>query len=191
VKDSSNDLSPEDVKKRVDDYKGNGVTDELYSFGVMLLNEIGQRAVQIESKAATTLGWATGILAFLWTQGQGVGALHKVVTLSAMAFALIAIILSFIALRVRGGWKGASDMDWFQESALTEDGDALKRFHIRSIHEARQAQKQITGTKANCVFWGQGFLLLAGVLMALGILFSAFPSFATSLERVWASIGLT
>jgi hypothetical protein len=63
---SNNDLSKEQMKELVYCYDDHGVTDELYSFGVMLLNEIGQRSGQIETKAATTLGWATGMLAFLF-----------------------------------------------------------------------------------------------------------------------------
>lgn len=66
--ESRNTLSLEDVKRIVGSYKDSGVTDELYSFGSVLLAEVRNRAGRIDSKAATMLGWATGILAFLFTE---------------------------------------------------------------------------------------------------------------------------
>src|ERR1019366_6485604 len=117
---ASNDFSAEQVKRLVYAYEDQGVTDELYTFGVMLLNEVGQRSVQIDAKAATTLGWATGIVAFLFaTLAQTQTTLNLVVVSLGAGCALAAIILSFLALRVRADWKWASDADWFEETGLS------------------------------------------------------------------------
>lgn len=64
----NNDLSKDDVSRIIYSYKDEGVTDELYAFGKMLLSETDDRAKQIDSKATSVLGWATAILAFLFTQ---------------------------------------------------------------------------------------------------------------------------
>jgi hypothetical protein len=68
MKKVNNDLPIEEVKRIVYSYGDARVTDELYSFGSVLLTEIRNHAGNIDSKSATMLGWSTGILVFLFTQ---------------------------------------------------------------------------------------------------------------------------
>src|SRR6266566_5244275 len=114
---NKNDLSLDDVNRLVYSYQGSGVTDELYSFGSLLLTEIRNRAGHIDSKSATMMGWSTGILVFLFTQldkhGSG-GFTALMFGLASGLCCLCAAIYSFLALRARNEWKWPSDQDWFQ-----------------------------------------------------------------------------
>jgi hypothetical protein len=185
------DLSNEEVRKLVYSYEDPQVTDELYSFGQMLLTEVQQRAGQIDSKATTILGWATAILAFLFTQLDKTGGAVDLGFGSAVAgLTSVAVISSYCALRAREGWRWPSDRDWFQKAALCK-GDELKRFHLRSIHDARRSQRDLTERKARFLIWGQRFLMLGSCVLALGLgvkLFSAFTPTLGECVRIYLDI---
>jgi hypothetical protein len=165
----SNDLSKEDVKRIVYSYSEPKITDELYSFGNMLLADIRARSGHIDSKAATILGWATGILVFLFTELNRSRGFVELTFGAASGFCcLLAAISAFLALRARNEWKWPSDRDWFEPSALSSAED-LKRFHIRSIHEIKQAQRLMTDRKGDFLLWSQDFLVIGAGLFTLGI----------------------
>ncbi len=192
---ANNDLSKEEVKRLIYGYKDTGVTDELYSFGVMLLSEIGQRSTQIDTKAAITLGWATAVLAFVVsTMRQANSNFYIAITFAGASYALITVVFSFAALRVYDEWAWPSDRDWLEEVALV-NADELRRFHIRSIHEIRQNHKSITDRKASRLIWGQRFLVCAGTLLALEIcvrtLFALCPASISLLKSIGMSINVT
>jgi hypothetical protein len=167
---AKNDLSTEEVNRLVYSYDDSGITDELYSFGSVLLQDIRNRAGSIDSKSATMLGWSTGILVFLFTQldKRTSGGITLAFGVASGLCCLLAAIYAFLALRARNEWKWPSDKDWFEESALSAS-DELKRFHIRSIHEVRQAQRQVTDQKGARLFISQDFLVIGAVLLACGI----------------------
>jgi hypothetical protein len=170
MKKVNNDLPIEEVKRIVYSYGDARVTDELYSFGSVLLTEIRNRAGNIDSKAATMLGWSTGILVFLFTQidKHSGGFIALAFAVASGLCCLLSAIYAFLALRARNEWKWPSDRDWFEESALC-DSDELKRFHIRSMHEVRQAQNRVTDQKGDHLFVSQDFLVVGAALLALGI----------------------
>ena len=127
---TENDLSKEDVRRLVYSYKDTGVTDELYSFGKMLLSETEERAKQIDSKSTAVLGWATAIVVFLFTQlTKASGVLNLSFGLAGF-FGLLAVGCAYAALRPRHEWLWPSDRDWFEQTAFGS-ADELKRFHAR------------------------------------------------------------
>jgi len=81
---TENDLSAEEVNRLVYSYDDASVTDELCSFGTLLLQEVRNRSANIDSKAATMLGWSTGLLVFLFTQLD-----EKSTGLIALAFGVV------------------------------------------------------------------------------------------------------
>lgn len=164
-----NDLSKEAVSDLVYSYKDNGITEELNSFGLMLLSESQERARQINSAAVTVLTWATGVLALLVTQlDVSATGIQLATLLLGAASSLLAVICSFLALRIKDQWLWPSDKDWFEESALVSK-DELTRFHIRSIHEVKQAKEIITERKGLLLFRAQQFLMAGAFLLAIGI----------------------
>ena len=169
MKKISNDIPIAEVNRIVYSYADTAVTDELYSFGSVLLTEIRTRAGNIDSKSATMLGWSTAILVFLFTQiDRHSGFVALAFAVASGLCCLLSAIYAFLALRARDEWKWPSDKDWFEESALC-DADELKRFHIRSMHEVRQAQNRVTDQKGGRLYLSQDFLVVGALLLALGI----------------------
>lgn len=167
----ANDLSKTEVSTLVYSYKeDDGVTDELYRFGTMMLSEVQDRSARLDSKAGTILGWGTGILAFLFVEiSKTPEAIKLYFTFGSGLSALLAVIFAFLGLRTRGSWKSASDRAWIKETALC-DADELKRYHIRVIHDIRHWRLRITQRKSSQLFWGEIFLSLAAALLFCGIL---------------------
>jgi hypothetical protein len=170
---ATKDLSKEDVKRLVYAYKDPKITDELYSFGSLLLADVRSRSGHIDSKAATILGWATGILAFLFTElSRSSGCVELMCGVASGSCCLVAAICAFLALRARSDWKWPSDKDWFAESALSSANasvDNLKRFYVRSMHDTKQAQRQVADQKGKRLLASQYFLIAGTGLFALGI----------------------
>ncbi len=164
----SKDLSKDAVKQLVYSYKDQGVTNELYGLGMMLLSEIQQRAAQLDSKSTMALGWATSILAFVFV------VTNKITTViparfaaTSGAFALLAAIFSFSALRTRDDWGWFSDESWLCCTALVSE-DELKRYHIRVIHDIRQTHLAATRKKAHRLLFAEIFLGIAAIFLFLG-----------------------
>jgi hypothetical protein len=170
---ATKDLSKEEVKRLVYLYSDTKITDELYSFGSLLLADVRSRSGHIDSKAATILGWATGILVFLFTElNRSRGSVELTFGVASGACCLGAAIYAFLALRARDEWKWPSDKDWFPEAVLssaTANAEDLKRFHIRSIHDTKQALRQVTDRKGDRLLLSQDYLIAGAVLFALGI----------------------
>ena len=172
-----NDLSREQVNDLVYSYDDRAITDELYSFGSILLSNSQERVRQINSRSATVLTWASGILALLFSQVDvALRGVQLLIVLLGSASALVAVICSFMALRLRDGWCSPSDQDWFEKSALV-NADELKRFHVRSLHEIRQSEDAMADQKGTLLFRGQQFLMVAAVLMAIGLIVKSLASF--------------
>lgn len=171
------DLPKEEVNRLVYSYQDSAITDELYAFGVALLSESRDRTSQINSRAATVLTWATGVLALLFSQLDiSLNNFQLTIVLLGSASALSAVIYSFLSLRLRDKWCSPSDKDWFEETALTS-ADELKRFHVRSMHEIRNSEEAMAEEKGGLLFRGQKCLMVAAVLMALGLIFTSLSKF--------------
>jgi hypothetical protein len=161
-------LSDDEVKDLVYSYKDGEVTNELYTFGMMLLSEIQARAAQLDSKSTTMLGWATGILAFLLiATNKSITAIPARFAAASGVFALLAVICSFLALRTREDWGWPGDTSWLCKTALVS-GDELKRFHIRVIHEVRQTHLVATKRKARRLLLAESFIAIAAVFLFIG-----------------------
>ncbi len=189
-----NDLSSEEVQELVYSYEEEGVTDELASFGQMLMAEVQQRSSQIDSKAAMVLGWSTAVLAFLLDPPHSVTLSLGFIVLGALC-ALFAAIQAYRALRARYAWECPSDADWFEKSALV-NGDELKRFHIRCWHGVRKSQNALAEQKGRLLLSSQRLLLFAAAFLAGGLvvhvltLFFHVPTLVALNGNVWPRLGI-
>lgn len=191
------DLSNDEVEDRVYSYEETGVTDELLTFGQMLIQEVQQRSGQIDSKAAMVLGWSTAVLAFLLDRLPGVSVVLSLgLGMLGGLCALFAAILAYRALRARQGWKYPSDADWFEKSALVS-GDELKRFHIRCWHDVRKSQNVLVERKGELLLSSQRLLVLAAIFLAAGLvaqvltLLFQVPTLSAFNSDVWLGLGRT
>jgi hypothetical protein len=162
------ELTTDEVKARVYSYQDEKITAELYAFGMMLLSEIQQRAAQLDSKSAVVLGWATGILAFVFFANNKIApSLPARFATATGAFALLAVVFSFFALRTRDEWGWPTDESWFCSTALTS-ADELKRYYIRVMHDVRQTHLAATKRKARRLSYAEAFLALAALFLFVG-----------------------
>jgi hypothetical protein len=168
---SGDSLSKDEVKRLVYLYKDPGITNELYTFGTMLLSEIQQRSGQIDAKAGTVLAWSTGILAFLFAyMPKATGLVNPALTFGSAVFTLLALLFAFNALRTRNDWTWPSDKSWLEETALTDE-DEVKRYHIRVMHDVRETHLALTGKKGRSLYHAEKFLIVGATLLFGGIAF--------------------
>ena len=177
-------LSTTEVDKVVYSYEQSEVTDQLYVFGSVLLAEIQDRAKQIDEKAVTVLGWSLAVLAFLFTQANnfGSGAALFLAIICAIS-ASLATICAYRAREARRAWGWPSDMDWFE--AAKDGADELKRYHIRAMHAARQAQLDLTGIKGTWLIRSEKLLVFAGATLGVAVLFRLLTSSGLQIPLIW------
>ena len=163
------DLSGEEVRDVVYAYKDCSVTEELYLFGSSLLEDLKSRSDHINSKATTVLGWATGILAFLFAQyGKFHATPAHYFALCSSFFAMLAAGSAFLALRTRDDWSWPSDRSWFQETAV-KSGDEMKRYHLRVMHEVKHDRHAVIDKKGNLLIYAETFFFLSGAVLLAGL----------------------
>lgn len=168
---SLNNISDDELLSILKGCQEKTVTDHLYGFGLTLIAEIAQRADRIESKANLVIGWSTAILAFLFTQLEKLSTLGRMLQFIAGGIAVLAMValwLSFLALRSRNDWIWPSDKDWFRESEL-ESEERIKKFHLQCLHGVRQTHQGITQEKGRLLRHSEWFLLMASLLLTVGV----------------------
>jgi len=165
----ANDLSESDASKLIYSYDDADVTNQLYAFGSSLLSDLKERSDHVNSKATTILVWATGILAFLFSQSDKLsGSTSHVFALCSSLLALLAASSAFFSLRTRDDWKWPSDKSWLQPKAVN-NSDELKRYHLRVMHGVKQARHCIVEKKGNLLMYAELFLVLSGALLFVGL----------------------
>jgi hypothetical protein len=167
---ATNDLSAAEVSSVVYSYQDAEVTNELYAFGSSLLLDVKNRSEHINAKATTVLGWAIGVLAFLFAEsGKINGNAAHFFALCSSLLALLAAVLAFLSLRTRDDWKWPSDKSWFQQKAV-KSGDEMRRYHLRVMHEAKQGRHAIVEKKGELLMYAEMSLTLSGLLLFIGLI---------------------
>jgi hypothetical protein len=163
-------LSEDEVYGRVEQYNSPDITEVLYRFGTMMIQENLDRTKQLETKTTVVAGFSVAMLSFLisrptaWltipTGWQGIALA------STGVFASLAIVLSLYALLV-STHRWFSDSQWFEnENHVLDDKDRLTRYYVLAMHGVNQQMDRSNTQKANRIFAAQIFLALAGLSMA-------------------------
>ncbi len=167
-----NQLNNAEVGRRLVSYGPTTTTDELYAFGLALVEESIERFRSYDSKATSIAGYAGAIIALLVSQFS---ELNRAVDPGAMVFlflaALVALIAAGLGLRTlsleRILWY--SPREWFHEDCLS-DTDKLKRFRILTMYEVRQSYIAAGRKKARRVRQAYWALIVAGALLLFPLL---------------------
>ncbi len=162
------ELSEQEVDDLIDQYTSEGVTDELYKFGAMLLSENESRAASIDSKATTVVGYSGAILAFLILQAPiwAKATVWELAGISIAAFvAACACVCAFSALRGARDWAWFSEKQWFSKSAALKGADPLKRYYLKCMHGIKQANHRIANQKADSLIKAQMLLAVAAIVL--------------------------
>jgi hypothetical protein len=163
-------LCEDEVANRVEQYSSPEITEGLYRFGTMMIQENLDRTKQLETKTTAVAGFSAAILTFLISRSPTsltapIGW-QSIAVVATGLFASLAIVCSLFALRVRAH-RWFSDSQWFEnENHVLEDKDRLTRYYVLAMHGVNQQLDQSNGRKANWIFTAQIFLALAGLSIA-------------------------
>jgi hypothetical protein len=128
-------LSKEEVKGRLEQYEDNEVTQELYGFGTMLIDDAVDSLSKINGTAGATAAYCAGLITILTSTAtvwsKGVGSWERLLPIGAAVCAGIAAALAISSMRLSTvNWF--SQDDWMNASCL-QDHRRLKKFHILSM----------------------------------------------------------
>ena len=163
-------VSIEDIEKQVLSLCDGTVT-ELYDFGVLMVTEVERRALGIDSKLTSILGWSSAVLGFLLLGTSPGGSFgSSLLLLVSIALTLGAVISSFLGLRTIL-WITPSEKDWFRDELL-ENAGRLRRYHIVSMLNTHQDHEKEIEKKASRLALAERLLAVAASLIAITLLWN-------------------
>jgi len=144
-----------------------GLVEEYYRFGSIVLSEVQSAGNQIEGKLTALLGLACGMVAFLlFSTNIRVFAVGKIWICSAAAIALVALISAVLGLMTTM-WRLPSEADWFKQE-LT-DPILLKKYHVVSLVSAHQQRMGLIVFKSDCLRIAEIFLALSTLVIVAAL----------------------
>jgi hypothetical protein len=178
-------LSEDEVANRVEQYSSPDITEVLYRFGTIMIQENLDRTKQLETKTTAVAGFSVAVLSLLISRSPAWLTIpmgwQGIAVVSTGMFASLAIVLSLYALLVRTH-RWFSDSQWFEnENDLLDDKDRLTRYYVLAMHGINQQMDRSNTQKANRIFAAQIFLALAGLSMAALLSVPVLVSWASSM----------
>lgn len=172
-------LSVNDVKERLASYKESTVTDELYSFGTMMLHDATDRLAKSDAKASAIAGYAGALIALLastatmWLkQTHSWQLLIPVAAIVSFFFAALFAVLSMTLKST--DWF--SPNEWMKADCL-QSAERLRRYHVLTMWGALESLEQCYGEKLRDVRRAQCCTLAAWMLLAISFFqIAAFPA---------------
>jgi hypothetical protein len=162
-------LNEAEVRKRLGSYTATAVTDELYDFGKMMVDEAIDRFKTLDSKATAIAAYALALITFLASQTTSATthswATYVPIASAIVAFSAAAIAVSALWLR-RFEWY--SHEDWMRADCLN-DAEALRRYHIVTMWGALQSYQKICRSKASRIAIAQGLLLASVIVLVFAL----------------------
>jgi hypothetical protein len=156
------------------------LTEELFSFGQLLLDEVQQRTAQLDTKLVSLLGWNAAILAFLlvgdasWAgSAQKTSIATTIMMLLATLSSLGAVACSFLGVKT-AVFQFSSEKDWFQTS-LFNDVLKLKKFHLISMLETHQSHSRLNERKGQRAHQAEWLLAASAILVGMATLAKLYP----------------
>jgi len=173
-------VNPKEIERLLLANEYQELTEELFSFGQLLLDEIQQRTAQLDTKLISLLGWTAAILAFLlvgdasWLESAyKTGLVTTIFMLLATLSSLGAVICSFLGVKTTV-WQFPSERDWFQTS-LFDDVLAMKKYHLISMLETHQAHSRVNARKGQRAHEAEWLLAVSAVLVGMTTLAKLYP----------------
>lgn len=169
-------LTEAEVRARLESYEDDAVTEELHSFGKMLVQDAVNRLNSADTKATGVAAYCGGLLTVLsatfpiWS--KGITWMEVFLPVCSAALAIAAGYLAFLATGFRSvDWF--SPDDWLNREALQGE-QRMKKFHILSMWVVLESHDQAYQHKL-------GRVKRARILTALAVLCLA----ATFIESAW------
>jgi hypothetical protein len=170
----ANQLTETEVRERLEMCSANqNVTDELYSFGLLLVKQSVDDVQRVDAKATSLAAYCGVIVAFLFSAEAAWSKVHalSVYALVSLAglMAVIAATFAVFVLRLHEH-EWFSQSEWLQKSCLN-DLIMLKQYRILTMWGVVKSHRDVHSKKVNHLLMAQFFLGAAAVF-----LFAAFVS---------------
>jgi len=172
-------LTEEQVIERLGEVKEPEVTDELYSFGQTMVDEVADRLKTLETKATWIAAYSIGLITILVSiQAKWTGTFHpwatSMMALSAViAFVAAATAVSALSLKV---YPFFSHNEWMKADCLNS-ADRLRRYHIVVMHGVHDSYQKHCDSTAARIGTSQSLLLLSALLLVLALALSALSPY--------------
>jgi len=166
------ELSESEVRKRLESYDQAAVTDELYDFGRMILQDAIERIAKLDGKASTLVAYSGALTALLvstagiWS--KTIKGVHAILPITAV----IALILSAgfaihsVSLQLT---EWFSESEWMESSCLS-DSERLRRYRILTMWGVVKSHQHAARQKMRRFNRAQRLMLIAWFLLASSLL---------------------
>jgi hypothetical protein len=169
-------LCAKEVKRRLELYEDDDVTNELQDFGNMLVANATQRISRLNSTASVTVAYCAGLItvltstATIWS--RYVGPWTRILPIVAAGISGLAAIIAVGGMTLRTvAWF--SQDDWMNADCLSNPR-RLKKFHILCMWKVISTYDAAYEKKTTRVKWSQGLTVAAFVLLFLTLLVIAW-----------------
>ena len=160
------DLLKDEVKTRLK-YQDASITDELYSFGTMLVQDAVDRMGKLDSQAGALAAYCGGLITILIATFNGWSKLQSQASISLIAMAATIVFLSGICAIISMALqktKWFSQDDWIKKDCLTS-ADRLRRYHVLAMWNIVDSHHTAYRKKILMVYAAQLLLAMAGVVL--------------------------
>ena|SRR5207245_847998 len=178
---SNVDLSEDEVKARLALYEDATISNELYDFGRMLLQDAVDRIGKLDSKASALAAYCGGLVTILISTSASWAKFASPSATSLLTVAVLGIVISG-ALAV---WSMTlQKIEWFtQDEWLKRDclssSERLRRYHVLTMWGVIKSHHAAYRRKIGKIYYAQVVLVLAGLF-----LLAAFLQIARSLSAL-------
>jgi hypothetical protein len=180
-------LNDAEVKARLTSYKSSEVTDELYDFGKMMIDEAIDRFKSLDTKATAIAAYSIGLITILastqsiWTKAHSwvvyIPPASGLIALAAAAFAISALWLK------RFEWF--SQDEWMKADCLS-DPDRLRRYHVLTMAGVQRSYQRRCRSKASRIAIAEGLLLASAIILVFALGGFVMPG---AIFPFWIAVG--
>lgn len=170
------DLSEAEVRERLALYQDSSISDALYDFGKMLLQDAVDRIGKLDTKASALAAYCGGAITILVSTSPMWSKFAPPLAISMIAVAMIGIVLAG-SLSV---WSTALQRtEWFKQdewmnkdclSATQQPLDRLRRFHLLAMSGVITSHQAACRSKIKRIYYSQVVLIVSAVLLLAAFL---------------------
>lgn len=171
-------LTDDEIRQRLGSYTSPEVTNELYDFGKMMVDEAVDRFKTLDTKATAIAAYAIGLITFLvaskaqWATAPHSWAVYAPIVSGCISLSAGAIAISTLWLK---RFAGFSQNEWLKADCL-DDAEKLRRYHIIVMHGVHESYRKLCRQKAFRIIVAEGLLLASAVFLVLAFADIVLPS---------------
>lgn len=164
------DLSDREITDRLESYLDPRVTDELYEFGSMMLQDSVARIGKMDSKAAALAAYSGGLITVLVATRDMWSKLHYAQV--DLIYLGAGLLLLAAAAAIRSMYL--QDTEWFTQNEwlkadCLQTHEAIRRYHVLTMCGIVRSHHQAYRRKLLKIYAAQFALIAAGVVLFVAL----------------------